>query len=427
MFLTDSRRIETAIQRYSAKRKLDSARKNVFDKWMTYGGVDAGPKMFSGGLDAKILSDKTAAEIRTLTATHYVGEDKDGDDSEYVVDFEGVAKAFLYALPLSSRYRCLCNSHTYRSYTLPIQFDLYTEEIIKSKTHVIRNFLNYLLHHDVCPEYASQIYAARNIVDQADRELWLCAQAARLLPGSFNTACSELFGGALHGLYIGDQEWAKGLLTGPPILGISPQLARKTFKAGLIARGDDRIFELYKKQDDARKVKIMQKIETGLEITELLPAEQEVLDLYQSQVGQGLEPLGRLRAKTWFFPGASPEDLTEEEEETAKEAPKEIKDYELWVEDNVLRKCFVGMKFNTTIKELSFGVRYFDEVRGVYCSFYSELPNDAMVGWRKIEKTWLPMREKEPPGDEDQESKDDVDGAGVEITEQNGEEDRVNG
>ena len=52
--------------------------------------------MFSGGLDAKTLSDKTASEIRTMTATHYVGEDKgDSGDSEYVVDFEGVVKSFL--------------------------------------------------------------------------------------------------------------------------------------------------------------------------------------------------------------------------------------------------------------------------------------------------------------------------------------------
>ena len=53
--------------------------------------------MFSGGLDPKTLSEKTAPEIRTITATQYVGEDKDdGGESMYVVDFEGVAKAFLW-------------------------------------------------------------------------------------------------------------------------------------------------------------------------------------------------------------------------------------------------------------------------------------------------------------------------------------------
>lgn len=63
---------------------------------MKYGGVDTGPKMFSGGLDAKTLSESTASEIRTITATQYVGEDKnDGEGSMYVVDFEAVVKAFV--------------------------------------------------------------------------------------------------------------------------------------------------------------------------------------------------------------------------------------------------------------------------------------------------------------------------------------------
>ena len=63
---------------------------------MTYGGVDAGPKMFTGGLDAKAVSDLKAPEIATLTAKHSVGLDKDdGNDSAFLVDFEGVVKAYL--------------------------------------------------------------------------------------------------------------------------------------------------------------------------------------------------------------------------------------------------------------------------------------------------------------------------------------------
>lgn len=85
-----------AIQRYSAKRKLDSQRRKVFDKWLAYGGVDTGPKMFSGGLDPNTLSNSTAAEIRTLTASHAVSEDKgEGPDAEYVVDFPSVVKGYL--------------------------------------------------------------------------------------------------------------------------------------------------------------------------------------------------------------------------------------------------------------------------------------------------------------------------------------------
>ena len=89
-------RIEIAIQRFFAKRNLNSERKDVFDKYMAYGGVDSGQKMFLGGLDVKTLSERTAPEIATLTAKHSVGEDKaDDGESAFVVDFDGVVKAFL--------------------------------------------------------------------------------------------------------------------------------------------------------------------------------------------------------------------------------------------------------------------------------------------------------------------------------------------
>lgn len=219
----------------------------------------------------------------------------------------------------------------------------------------------------------------------------MLVQAGRVLPGEFNTACSEIFGGSLRGLYVGDQEWAEGFDTSG--VGISYQMAQKVLRTGLIARASEESLHLFKKQDDANKIKIMSEIETGLEVTELIPAEEEVLEFYQSPHGKDLKPLGRLRAKTWYYPGAPDEDLTEEEERAAGSAVKDIKEYELWVEDHVLEKCFVGMKFITVIKELSFGVRYFDALFGLYCSFYDVLPNEEVIGWREPEKTWLLPRE----------------------------------
>ena len=175
---------------------------------------------------------------------------------------------------------------------------------------------------------------------------------------------------------------------------MSPQTARKIFKTGLIARADEESLRLFKKQEEAKKIKVMTEIETGLEITELIPAEDEVLEFYQSAHGKDFKPLGRLKAKTWYYPGAPDEDLTEEEEIAARSATREVIEYELWVEDHILEKCFVGMKLITVIKELSFGVRYFDALLGVYCSFYNVLPNEDVLGWREPEKTWLPPREK---------------------------------
>ena len=236
----------------------------------------------------------------------------------------------------------------------------------------------------------------------------MIVQAGRVLPGEFNTACSEIFGGSLRGLYVGDQKWAEEFDTSN--VGISHQMAQRVFRTGLIARASEASLRLFKKQDDANKIKIMSEVETGLEITELIPAEEEVLEFYQSPHGKDLKPLGRLRAKTWYYPGAPDEDLTEEEERAARSAVKKVKEYELWVEDYVLEKCFVGMKFITVIKELSFGVRYFDALLGLYCSFYNVLPNEEIIGWREPEKTWLPPREnasiQEGNGDNEAENAD---------------------
>lgn len=74
---------------------MDSAKKDVFDKYLALGGISAGPKQFAGGLDAANISDMTAAEITLMKATHFVHADKWGDDGAYEVDFATCAKAFL--------------------------------------------------------------------------------------------------------------------------------------------------------------------------------------------------------------------------------------------------------------------------------------------------------------------------------------------
>src|SRR5437588_301127 len=58
---------------------------------------------------------------------------------------------------------------------------------------MVRNFLSYVLQHDVCPEHAANIEAARRICDSARRELPRCEDASSDLPGPFNEACRMLY------------------------------------------------------------------------------------------------------------------------------------------------------------------------------------------------------------------------------------------
>ena len=227
------------------------------------------------------------------------------------------------------------------------------------------------------------------------------------MPGPFNIACSTLFGGYYENLYVGDQDWAKGLNLN---WGMSPDRARKVFKFGLAAHGDDELVNRYNKQVADKSVRVEDVFETGLEITALVPANEEILSLYAHF--PGLSPLGLLYAKTWYPPLPPVEDLTLEEENSLP--PPVFREHVLWVEDTILEKCFVGMRFETTIRKLSFGVHYFDTVTGLFCSFYEILPNELMLGWR--EHVYLEPREKkggQGSGEEGEQVGEDGNGDGT--------------
>lgn len=91
--LVPIRRLETAIQRYQARRNMHSERREIFTKYLSYGGVDISPKMF-GGNDERDRQDMDKDEIITAVAQSTVPEDR----ANWDVDFEAVVKGFLCAL-----------------------------------------------------------------------------------------------------------------------------------------------------------------------------------------------------------------------------------------------------------------------------------------------------------------------------------------
>ena len=88
-------RIEIAISRYKSRRKFHQSHTKHFTAWMKFGGLETGPRQFTGPLDDAVFEGRTAAEKAQIMATFFPGEDKD-DEKKWVVDFEGIAKAYLY-------------------------------------------------------------------------------------------------------------------------------------------------------------------------------------------------------------------------------------------------------------------------------------------------------------------------------------------
>ncbi|KKZ63506.1 hypothetical protein EMCG_02184 [[Emmonsia] crescens] len=349
------RRLETAIQRFQAKRSMNPDRRNVFTKYMTYGGVDVGPKMFEGN-DQRDLIDKDSEGILTATAQASVPENRVGWD----VDFEAVAKGFL-------------------SSVLPQHIGLETEELVDMATGTIRNFLNYILLHDVCPEYTENILAARAICDTAKVELWKAQQANCWAPGYFNMACSTLFGGHFYGFYTGDQEWSKEV----GAEGMPDSVARKVVKFAIAGAGSYEQAVRFRNLANNNELKASCVDENGFEIVAVTPADSDVRDFYK-QHAPDLQPVGKLRAKPWRDPGLPEEDLPPGQACGAHSSSfsSATAEYEFFVDESVLKFCLVGMKVDTSVWELNCGLHYFDNVMAVYCSFYTVLLNESMMGWK---------------------------------------------
>ena len=266
------------------------------------------------------------------------------------------------------------------------------EAEIKRRVNVIRNFLNYLLHHDVCPEHQDQLFAAKQICDTGEAQLWLTAECARLMPGNFNIACSLLFHGWYHDCYIdqlGDEQPSQKdqrILT-----------AQNVFRAALASHGTDHICDLYQQHNSQRKSQPLRKFRTGLEVVRVEYASDQVKQLYNMPMFHECKPTGKLLVRVWHNPASLEQDITEEEEQAARMEPIELPEFEFWIEEEVLGKIFTGMKFEADVYELTFGVYFFDSPTNFRCSFFSWLPNEAMIGWK--DHDYLPPRAANPPAD----------------------------
>lgn len=87
-------RIETAIQRYRARRKFHVDTARIFSDFLSFGGIDSAPRQFTGRLTKADLQGMDAADIAAMTGLHTV-RDAVLDTQKWEVDFVGVANGFL--------------------------------------------------------------------------------------------------------------------------------------------------------------------------------------------------------------------------------------------------------------------------------------------------------------------------------------------
>ncbi|EXJ56292.1 uncharacterized protein A1O5_12559 [Cladophialophora psammophila CBS 110553] len=361
-------RVATAIARFERSRKLTPQRRDALYKYLMYGGLTVRPNIGQGGLDTEGM-DKT--QIALALSQVWISEDKRNlgtETSVYEVDFLGCAKGFL-----SRRAKDI--------------FGLDTEDEVNMVCTTLERFMDYLLQHDVCPEYKEDVLAARELCRKAGPELWDMAEATRRLPGEFNIACSTLFDGSYSRDYDGETWWGNSDGEEAVFVGLKPDEAQQIVKFGVAGAATEKVYTAFLAgvQQKAPKMMDVVKIEerTGFEITRIEPPTKACKQIYTSH-SQHFRPVGCVYAKPWKNPDALPEDLTPAEKEAL--SPPSVQaaetEYVFFIE-SILQSCLrVGTKVEATVRTLGCGITFFDEVLNVYPSFDEFLVNEMMVGWK---------------------------------------------
>lgn len=352
--------------------------RDVFLTYLKYGGVAniSEDGNGEGDLDG-IDTDRVSAEMAETSLTG--AKDKTGKDpSVWAVDFQGVMKAFL-------------------SRRAPYCYGFETRAQVDTVTNVLSNFMNYILHHDVCSEYATDVFAARNVCNIANAEMWACAEAQRWLPGDFNIACSTLFDGSYSRLYDGKMTWMPEKSGFKEFVGMTGDVAREVVKFAIAGAASEGVYQAWYKMATEDTIEIVEVHQAaGFEITAIENVDQETKSFYTEHTTQ-YRPVGKIRARPWTNPDAPPEDLTVEEKEILRKETENNKSdgssrnittsaepvYEFFVEEVVLQHLFVGMKLEATVRKLNCGIWFFDEVLRAFCSFDTYLCNELMVGWKE--------------------------------------------
>ena len=382
---------------------MSSERRDIFYKYLAYGGVDISPNMFQSTTDLD-QSSMSKDELAMAMSKVSIGSDKydlQSPQALYAVDFLACMQAFL-----SRHAAALYGFETYDQVGLV--------------TTTLERFMDYLLQHDVCPEYKTEVQDARDCCRAATSELWACAEAYRWLPGDFNIACSTLFGGVYSENYDGEARWNDEPNEQATFVGMAPEQAIQIVKFGVAGAASEAVYQKYlnivNSNDEQQRFQVVSRQrDVGFTITKIFQPTKDCIRLYKSQSAE-FRPVGRIIALPWVNPDAPPEDLTPTErvnlnsssatspykssrlqqpftpEDLGKPKLEEITDrsmeeYTFFIELPLVSQLRVGMHLEATIYELNCGIWWFDDYRVVYPSFDTYLTNDLMLGWK--EPRWL--------------------------------------
>ncbi|KAK6429051.1 hypothetical protein LTR95_014801 [Oleoguttula sp. CCFEE 5521] len=394
-------RMELAIVRYLKKRRGGSQVNLLFDEYLDYCGIHKDFSQFTGGLSKAEMEGMTKDEIETRNTKHFVLEEAkesiDAGDGIWFVNFPGTLRGFF-----STRFST--------------RFDTTYQEVVEASCNILRNWLKYLLHHNVFAEYTDQLMESIAILGEIEKEFPLMARASKSLPGVFNIAASIAMNSSAAVSCVKQESYEDDDFkpdTSADAMVFTKQDARTIFLTGIVAYGTQAQIDIIEAHvADLTKLRVVwEDDDVHLEITEislLSDADATTQDLFQG-LGHTIVPaLGKMTCKRHEKPNFS-------DREPAPDWDGH-ETFEFIVDEKTLYNCYVGLKFDAVVKELEMGILWIDHL--YYCdgSFYKWCWNEIVMDQKKAKKDprgwgrWDDEGEKDDDGTD--KAADDSDGDG---------------
>lgn len=303
---------------------------------------------------------------------------------------------------------------------LPQQGGLNSPEI-RLAADTILNFLKYVRHHDVCPEYNDNVNEAIHICELALTELPQIARVARLLPGDFNLACRVLFcstGKPLGGegpmaddfvMYEDKKVTEYGEMVKVPGAFNTAVIVPANFDSELVFKTTIALHEpdhIPRMNDTSKPIRIINAFEVAYEVKEIVFADEKLVRVYEgiTKHDGSLRPVGPVGHVVLLH--TIIEDGWDGRQDRGAEPGRPIS---LYMDNEILEQLREGMKLRLTMCELDFGVKFIKEVSEVLPSFHVFLPQSLMIDWKAPQPNERPPPSVDDPGAADRREKEQLD------------------
>jgi hypothetical protein len=243
--------------------------------------------------------------------------------------------------------------------------------VIKIAADVVENFLNYVLHHDVCPEYADDVHKAKAICQDSVDQISRCFRVTWEGPGDFSIACSALFDHGKRKVFdpdsISDQ------------YNMPVEHAQRAFYASVAVHNF--LFQKLRGRP-LNSIEVVDEVKQAFEVVGICEPDEKQTQAYlgvknaKGETGK-IEPCGKLTLKSI--------EIEDGWDKGSSSGPVPgIGEKEEFVLDwTVLQHMTVGMKVKLVICILNIDFKFIKAFTDVRPRYYTFLPQELMLNYKE--------------------------------------------